>query len=170
MQYRSHCQTAETAIRQERQKQAIKQDLQAAILRPWQKWIKRAMEEPPHNRRVYWIWDNVGNMGKSWIATYFAVMMDAFVTSNGKSADIKYGYTGQKIVIFDHSRSQKDQINYHIIEELKDGRFFNTKYESAMRIYRVPRVICFANYPPDQTKLSNDKWCIKDLSLTSHFS
>ncbi len=76
-------------------------------------------------------------MGKSWLATYLAVTYQAFVTSNGKSADIKFGYSGERIVVFDFSRSQEEQINYNIIEELKNGRYFNSKYESQMRVYRV---------------------------------
>ena len=43
----------------------------------------------------------IGNVGKSWFASYCAVKHDAFVVGNGKSADIKYAYAGQRVVIFD---------------------------------------------------------------------
>ncbi len=164
VQFRNHCHTAANALKQERQKLQMKNELQTAVLRPWQRWITRAIEQEPHQRRVYWIWDEIGNTGKSWMATYLAIIKDAFVTSNARSADVKFGYTGQTIVVFDYSRSQEEQINYQIIEDLKNGRYFNTKYESAMRIYKIPHVVCFANFAPDQSKLSADRCCIKNLN------
>ncbi len=75
---------------------------------------------------------------------------------NGKSADINYGYTGQRCVIFDLSRSQMDHINYEIIESVKNGIIYNTKYQCEMRVYEIPHVIVFRNEMPDQMKLSRD--------------
>ncbi len=141
----------------------MKAQLQEAELRPWQKWIQRAVEQEPHPRRVYWIYDEEGNTGKSWMATYMAIINDAFVTSNGRSNDIKYGYAGERIVVFDYSRSQEENINYQIIEDIKNGRYFNSKYESSMRVYNIPHIVCFANFRPDESKLSEERWCIKDL-------
>lgn len=125
--------------------------------------LKTKLEGHVNNRAVYWIWDATSNKGKTWFATYAAVMMDAIVFSNGKSADLKYAYNEEHIVIFDFSRTQEDQVNYQAIEQIKNGRVFNTKYESCMNIFEPPHVVCFANFKPDMDAMSRDRWRVTDL-------
>ena len=57
---------------------------------------------------------------------------------NGKSADIKYAYDGQRCVVFDLSRSQESHVNYEVIESVKNGVVFSTKYESQMKVFKTP--------------------------------
>ena len=75
-----------------------------------------------------------------------------------KRTDIKYAYTGQKVVIFDLTRSQEDHFNYEVMESLKNGIFFSSKYESKMKIYPSPHVIVFSNWAPQLNKMSPDRW------------
>ncbi len=84
---------------------------------------------------------------------------------NGKSADIKYGYNGERVVIFDYSRSQEDSINYQVLEDLKNGIFFSPKYQSAMKVFEIPHVIVFANFEPKREKLSADRWAVVCLDV-----
>jgi len=109
-------------------RQKVEQTSIDAQLRPWQEALESYLRGEIHPREVIWLWDTIGNTGKSWFSTYATVQHDTFVCSNGKSADIKYAYGGQRTVIFDLCRSSQDHINYEVIEDIKNGRYFSTKY------------------------------------------
>ncbi len=126
----------------------------------WQIFYEAQDEDPGNSRWVFWVYSEEGKVGKSWMANYIKYTQTAFVTENSKTADIKYAYDGEHVVVFDFVRSSLDHINYEIIEILKNGRFINTKYESRDFEFYVPRIVCFANEPPDMTKLSEDRWRI----------
>lgn len=69
------------------------------------------------------------------------------------------------ICIFDLSRTQAEKIDaiYMAMEQFKNGRIFSPKYHSATKVFRTPHVVVFANYPPDLSKLSQDRWDIEEL-------
>lgn len=99
--------------------------------------------------------------GKTFITKYLLTEGDCLRLENGKSADIKYAVTGQKVVVFDLSRSQESHVNYEVIESVKNGVVFSTKYESQMKVYKTPHVIIMANFAPDESKMSADRWDIR---------
>ena len=82
---------------------------------------------------------------------------DCFKLGNGKSADVKYGYNGQEYVIFDLTRDSQERINWEVIEEIKNGSCYSTKYECEIKFYECPKVAVFMNCMPDKTKLSVDR-------------
>lgn len=62
-------------------------------------------------------------------------------------------------------RSSQEHIIYEIIEVLKNGRYFNTKYQSEMRIYGPNiEILVLMNQEPDKQKLSEDRYEIIDLA------
>ena len=63
----------------------------------------------------------------------------------------------------DFTRDVEEYVSYQAIEAIKNGIFYNTKYESKMITYNSPHVIIFANFFPDITKLSSDRWVIREL-------
>uniref|UniRef100_UPI004049B2EE hypothetical protein n=7 Tax=Pseudomonadati TaxID=3379134 RepID=UPI004049B2EE len=65
---------------------------------------------------------------------------------------------------FDIPRSQLDYLSYTGIEEVKNGCFFSSKYESEMVLYNSPHIIVFANEEPTYHKLSSDRWNVVDLN------
>jgi len=146
-------------IMKQNAKKKVEDMFTCAKLRPWQEALELYLNGEVDSRSVIWMWDIAGNVGKSWFARYCAVKHGAFVVGNGKSADIKYAYGGERIVIFDFSRTQIDKKNYQVVEDLKNGRYFSTKYVSEMRVYAPPHVICFANSEPQYSALSADRWC-----------
>ena len=54
-------------------------------------------------------------------------------------------------------------LSYPALECVKDMLFFSGKYGSAMVNGPPPHVMIFANEPPDVTKLSRDRWCIREI-------
>lgn len=134
-------------------------------LRPWQSELLDVVKTEPDPRTVYWRWDFSGNTGKSFFAKYLLAWHDAAIFTNGKLADMAYAYKNESIVIIDLARTQAESVNYfyQFIESLKNGVLFSPKYESGQKIFKPPHVFVFANYEPDQTKLSADRWNIVQL-------
>ena len=138
--------------------------------RPWQLDILRLLGEKPDYRSIYWYWDSCGNTGKSAFTKYLCAKKDALSVS-GKSNDCKYAivqYKEQKniypkIIIFDIPRTNIDYLNYEAIESIKNGCFFSGKYECTQVIMNCPHVIIFANSPPQEHKLSIDRWHITKI-------
>lgn len=89
------------------------------------------------------------------------------IMGGGRAQDMKYaivqyhkthGYF-PNVVIFDISRTQMDKgIDYQGIEEIKNGCFLATKYESTMVGMNPPHVVVLANEEADRSRLSADRW------------
>ena len=91
---------------------------------------------------MIWYVDDVGNSGKTYLVTEGKCMR----YENGKSADVKYAYNGQETVIFDLSHSQETHVNYEVIESIKNGVVFSTKYTLEMKVFKTPHVVIRANF------------------------
>jgi len=139
-------------------------------LRPWQAEVVSLVQDEPDDRSIHWFWEKKGGCGKTQLAKYLCVNHEALYVG-GKAQDVKYA-VGQyltthddlKVVIYDVSRTQENYLSYQSIEEIKNGIFFSGKYESEQVIFNSPHVIIFANFAPDKTKLSEDRWVIHDLN------
>ena len=134
-------------------------------LRPWQERLVTSLiqETKTATRTVHWYWEAVGMTGKTTMATYLTRNHNAFYCTGGKTNDICHAYNEEKIVVFDFARSLQEHINYQAIEMLKNGILFSGKYNSSMKIFDPPALVCFANYPPDESKLSADRWNIVNI-------
>lgn len=139
-------------------------------LYPWQRALEILLEDEPDDRTITWIWNEKGNIGKSAFCKYMAVNHKATILTNGKTSDIAYLIPDNpKVVIFDLPRSSEDgyqnnnKFNYTAIEKIKDGMLMSSKYKSKMKMFNPPHVIVFANWPPDTTALSEDRWDIVNL-------
>ncbi len=140
-------------------------------LRPFQKDIVKLVEEEPDDRKIDWFFDYKGNSGKSALVKLLCYKYNALICG-GKGTDMKYQIAkyvekngeGPKIVIFDIPRSVLDYVSYQGIEEIKNGCFASSKYESEMVIMNSPHILCFANELPDVEKLSKDRWRFHDLN------
>lgn len=131
---------------------------------PWQETLLNLLKLEPDARRVHWIYDEEGNKGKSFITKYLVTSQGAFF-ADGKRDDVLYAYAGQRIVILDLAREKEDQTYFYgTIEKIKNGCYFTGKYESRYCVWDTPHVIVFANWPPDQSKLSADRWDIWRLN------
>lgn len=138
--------------------------------RPWQLSIMELISTKADDRSIHWYWDPIGNSGKSTFTKYLCANENA-ITVSGKSGDCKFAIVSYyqrkkiypKIVIFDTPRTNIDFLNYEAIESIKNGCFFSGKYESTQVIMNSPHVIIFANSPPQEYKLSQDRWKITKI-------
>lgn len=148
----------------------LRERMASASLRRWQSDLLEIVLEVPDSRKVIWSYDEVGNSGKSFFTDYLVAMHEAIVFTGGKLADIAHAYDMQKIVIFDIARTKADCMNgiYEAVETFKNGRIFSPKYESQVKVFPVPHVLCFANFAPDTEKLSADRWDIRVIDGNRH--
>lgn len=124
----------------------------------WQLDLIETLNGPVHPREIIWIYDIVGDYGKSDMATYLACNRNAFVIDGGKTGDIAHAYRLQKIVVFDFARTTDfEKVNYGVIEHLKNGRLFSPKYDSTTKYFPKPHVVVFANRPCPEGKFSVDR-------------
>lgn len=147
----------------------LQASLRDAVLRPWQQRLLTMVQGDAHPREVVWMWETQGNVGKSWMAKYLSVMEDALVLEPGRKMDLAYIYSQnqKRITIFDlartaapdpDSRNSPLDVIYSVMESLKNGYLISTKYESRMLHFPTPHVIVFANFEPDYTKMSADRY------------
>nr|QKV51177.1 putative replication associated protein [Crucivirus sp.] len=130
----------------------------------WQANLLNELLQKPHDRKIIWIWEQIGNVGKTHMAMYLTAIHKAAYLQNGKSADIAHAYNGQKIVVFDFTRTVEEVINYGTIEAIKNGIIFSPKYNSQTKVFAKPHVVIFANFPPKQSAMSLDRWDIRELT------
>jgi hypothetical protein len=67
------------------------------------------------------------------------------------------------MLLMDCPRSRVECMQYHFLEDIKDGRVHNSKYESYTKRLKPCHVVVFMNELPDSTKLSSDRYVIKQL-------
>lgn len=132
----------------------------------WQFDLYLVLNGPVDKRKVIWYWEHSGNVGKSYFALNYSAGDGRFgyVVTGGRFSDIFYAYKNEPVVFFDWARDQEESFPYRVIEAFKNGYFLNTKYESVSRRFAVPHVVVFSNFPPDRSKLSEDRWQIKELN------
>lgn len=134
-------------------------------LHPWQKRIEEIIFTEPDDRTIHWFYEHKGKIGKTQLVKYLAKKYDCqFV--DGAKKDILYicGNSPEKrAYLFNFSRSVENYVSYDSLEKLKDGLYTAGKYESKTIIRNSPHVIVFANFPPDESRLSQDRWHIVDI-------
>lgn len=140
------------------------------IIFDWEQDILDLLKEVPDDRSIYWYYDKEGGIGKTTFVKSLTMKNSDYIYISGKVADIKYGITKY---ILDNKKAPKaifmniprcvEHISYNGLEQVKDGIFYNTKYESGMVIYDYPHVIVFANEAPDYTKMSKDRWKVTSI-------
>ena len=125
----------------------------------------------PDRRTINWIMDPVGNCGKTTYCFSLALQRKDFAVLSGKAADMMFAIKqmvqdnrAPTVIGIDIPRSLEEYVSYGGIEKIKDGLFFAAKYESSMVQYNPPHVIVFANFEPDQSKMSADRWNIKVIT------
>ncbi len=144
----------------------------------WQKILLNIFnEDEPDDRKIYWYWSEKGKTGKTTFARYLHRKY-GFIALSGRAADMKHNITEYQktnsctphgIVVNIPRSVDSGFISYTGFEEIKDMFFFSGKYEGGMVDGNPPHLIVFANEPPDRSKMSDDRWIIKDLDIPSGY-
>ena len=134
----------------------------------WQEWIVKEYEKhekEPNDRKIYWLWEAKGCAGKTSLCKWLMAKKNFGFLCNAKTADCAF-YVANNLkdaYAFNYTRSNEDKINYQVLESLKDGLLFSSKYESATVLMDSPFIVCLANFEPDRSKLSADRWEIINI-------
>lgn len=144
--------------------------LEGKELYPWQQQVVDVLSEKPDTRSIYWFVDYEGNNGKTSFAKHIILKhWGEALYLTGKSADCKYGIFNWlkehklNVVFFDFVRTIENYVSYQAIEEIKNGIFYNTKYESEMCIFDPVHIICFSNWIPNIENMSKDRWKLFEI-------
>lgn len=137
-------------------------------IKPREEIIKIITKEPD-NRTINWIWSEKGAVGKTSTAAYIENHYNGVCIANGKGADIKnqaithLEENDLDLLIINIPRVNENYVSYPAIEEIKDGLIYSGKYEGGFANIEHPHVIILANFEPDISKLSEDRWNIINL-------
>lgn len=130
---------------------------------PWQKDLYWQLQQPVNHRQVIWISDPGGSNGKTQFGNFLIKFMRAlFVTTTARERVVPVMRSHPPIVLIDIKRSEADQdkVGYGTMEMIKDGVGFNTMYNPSPEYWPSPHLVVFANFYPDKTKLTDDRWLI----------
>lgn len=136
--------------------------------RDWEITIIDAISKPPDNRTVYWVWSDIGDVGKSQFCRYLAAKHHALFFDEGRKCDImltikENDMDASSLVTIDIPRAKGDEVCYKSIESIKNGIIFSPKYESGHKIFPFQHVLVFANRPPRAGQMSHDRYRIMKL-------
>lgn len=134
-------------------------------LKPWQKNIEDLLKIEPDGRTLHWYWESVGGVGKSSFCKYMYVKHKVPTIQGGKLADIMniiFNLDMGKVdmLLIDIPRNNKNNVSYSAIECILNGMITNTKFETGIKVFNPPHVVCLSNFEPDESKLSADRWDI----------
>jgi len=148
----------------------------------WQFDLEAKLLEPITNdndyRKIIWYLDVVGNTGKTLFSSYMKQKHGAAGWSSfggNKNAghlvkgSLDAGWNG-KIAIIDLSREvdKYDQHIYGPLENIRNGEITNTKYMTCDLSWDSGHIVCFANWLPDFSEMSLDRWDLRELTKNGH--
>jgi hypothetical protein len=128
------------------------------VPRPWQREVLEMLALPADDRTIVWVFDAVGGKGKSRLVRHLVCEFGA-VQLEGRLADMCYAYNKERIVCFDVSRSQGENVQhlYSMAEKLKSGQFMSSKYCSVLKVFTPPHVVFFSNQDWNREWFSHDR-------------
>lgn len=143
----------------------------------WQNELLTKLREKPDERKIIYIYEGEGNVGKSAFIKYILIkeIFKIGFCDGGKKSDVInmiYNLSYDPEVVFmDLPRENMGHISTGAIECIKNGMIFNSKFETGFKVFNSPHVVIFSNYEPAcLNSLSMDRWdiyTIEDLKLVA---
>lgn len=143
-------------------------------LRPFQKTII-ADADIWNTRHVNWIYDDIGNIGKSILKTYLrAHKIGRPIPPMNDMKDIMRmvcDVPTSKLYIIDLPKAMQKNKLYGMmsaIETIKDGYAYDERHKFKEKVFDCPNIWVFSNTIPDIGLLSNDRWRFWKINRKSH--
>ena len=130
-------------------------------LRKWQVSLLETVFAQ-NERQITWFVQELGNCGKTWLSNYLSFVY-GFIALDGIAAarDIAMLIGNEpRGFIFDVNRDDINHFCYSTLESVKNGRLITGKYAGFINEFKIVPVLVLANFLPDRTKLSQDRWDI----------
>jgi len=128
------------------------------VLKDWQTDLLNNLNGAPDERIIHIIIDPKGGAGKSTFCRWLINNLEGVeIFGSGASKDIALAIKKPKIALFDFARCVSEARPWNIVEQVKNGMVFNSKYESGMKYFPIPHVVVFTNQPVEPGKLSDDR-------------
>lgn len=139
-----------------------------SICYEWQQEVIDLAKCKPCPRTIHWWWSEEGGTGKTDLQRHLCLKYDATLVG-ARGTDMKYAITQLslknkpiKIIMINVPFDEVFE-EYGALEEIKDGLFFNGKYESGMVIFNKPHIFIFANRPPNEKRMANLRFDITEV-------
>ena len=143
-----------------------------AELKPWQAELLEEIKNPT-DRHIIWVVGKACGEGKTWFQKYLKSLFGTSRVVHGINIKAntpsichvlsKQSLATADIFLFNIGKSKRsnDQVNYEVLEDLKDGDAFASKYNSQQLKIKVPNIVMvFSNTAPDFEELAEDRWRI----------
>lgn len=118
----------------------------------WQQRLSNALEGPADDRKIIFVIDPAGALGKSWFCRWFIDTHPDItqILRPGKVADLAHSIKAHfSVFLFDVPRGGLQFLQSQIIEQLKDQMIYSPKYGSQMKyLDHVPHVVVLSNEHP----------------------
>lgn len=120
------------------------------VLFPWQADLYDRLAEPPVHRRVYWIWSENTNTGKTTFFQWLSQTMPVCTMYNWKLDHVLYRYNYEPIIMFTLSKEESvDKNMMRVLECLSDhGTKTAMLYECPTKFIACHVVVCANVGPP----------------------
>ena len=146
-------------------------DCENVFLKPWQTELLKCIKDPT-DRHVIWIVGEACGEGKTFFQKYVRSLFGrrrvvaGGINIKSNSASICHALSKRPlsttdIFLFNIGKSQRkfEEVNYELMEDLKDGDAFASKYSSQELKIKVPNVVMvFSNNAPNTEELATDRW------------
>ena len=141
------------------------------ILRDWQRELVDVVLSTPDSHAIHWAWEPAGNVGKTFLARHLMFLHNANIVQLMKKDDMlhmlsKCITTTTRVIVFDLVRAAEHgevDVVYEVIEMIKDQYLCSGKYDSTSKHLAPMHVIVFANFAPDTTMMSADRWNVHEI-------
>lgn len=139
---------------------------------PWQQSILHAMQQPPDDRTIMWIYNARGNVGKTKLMKFckwngLAVRIPLGTATQIKSSVISKGVHRCYMLDLPRVRGKDERIQevFSAIEEIKNGWVESAMYGKNEELMMLPpHVYVFSNEPPNMSFASLDRWRIRTIN------
>lgn len=139
-------------------------------LRPFQISIENMLLLDVDDGKIIWIYDEIGQLGKTCMTKYLNVKYGCPFTYGGKRSDIinlVYNCrdylleTDKAVMIYNFTReTDPNKISYSSMEQISDGLISNNKFECGCFACNCPHILVFANTLPCFGKMTDSRWKI----------